>query len=446
MEQEVKKSSGPSSQPRQAPPSEDVGQTGGTLADLAIPPKGTLSREHSAAQTSSSPEASQASRTTALRLAERSFSRTTEDNSTSAHTPLFSALKKLSTALGSTACFSLTGVFNQAARGNTTDISKFPDPFLYCFIRSTVASVASYLKDRTSLQKTGLVRAFKEIGPEGRLLCGLMAANNLLWIPAFMLTDLASAVVIGGAQPFVHSIYESVRARKLPSPLKVTGLTFTACALGTIFVNQSTAAAHYPHAVWGNIAAFAASMCFVAYNTLNNHFVESAKNRAVSAADVEAAHKIPSHAERKQREEEHEVKRLEAQSLAQAQLRAVPFFSQVSSALVGLALFIPLAARGITTGGLGLAPMNTLVMGSLHGVCTAAGLYLRTHATQVNKPSIVSLIGGIQVGLTPLFGYLLFGSPVPDFAIVAGALAFCSTMTSVAEVHQTEKKKQQPPT
>jgi hypothetical protein len=33
-----------------------------------------------------------------------------------------------------------------------------------------------------------------------------MAINNLLWIPAFMLTDLASALVITGAQPFMHSI------------------------------------------------------------------------------------------------------------------------------------------------------------------------------------------------------------------------------------------------
>ena len=443
MTREVKKTKGSSVPPHEVPSAPRHRQSEGSLDDLVTPPRETISNENRTTQTNASPEASKTTRAPVLRLVEKSQTHSTENSSTKETAPLLGAIKKLSSAFSSTFCFCLTGVFNQAARGNTTDVSQFPDPFLYCLVRSTVASVASFFKERTYLQKTGIIGAFKEIGPHGRLMSGLMAANNLLWVPAFMLTDLASASVISGAQPFIHSIYESIRARKLPSPLKVTGLAFMACALSTVVLNQSNGTAHYPHAMWGNLAGFAASMCFLSYMTLNNHFVESAKNKAVSPADIEAARNIPSPAERKQREEEHESMRSQAQSAVQAQLRTVPLFSQVASAFVGLSLFIPLAATGISSGGLGLDPTNTLLMASLHGIFTAAGLYLRTHATQVNKPSIVSLVSGIQVGVTPLLGYLLFGSPVPQFAMIAGALAFCSTLTSVAEVHQIERKKQQ---
>jgi drug/metabolite transporter (DMT)-like permease len=351
-------------------------------------------------------------------------------------------IRKLGTAIGSTVCFSLTGVFNQAARGETTDISKYPDPFLYCVLRSSVASVVTYLKDRESFEKTGFRQALREIGPYGHLMCGLMAVNNLLWVGAYLLTDLASALVIAGAQPFIHSLYESVSNRKLPSLLKCAGLGFTAAALGTIVQNQSSASTDYPYAQWGNLAAFAASMCFVTYMTINNWIVESARERAVSTTDKDALQKLTSHVDAIQREQALESIRSEAQRSAQERLRAVPFFSQVASIGAGLLFFIPQAALGGFSGGFGLNPVNTLIMGTLHGICTAGGLYLRTLATQTNNPSLVSLVSGAGIGLSPLFGYLLFGITVPPFAVVAGGLALCASLTSVAEVHQTEKQRQ----
>jgi len=409
------------------------------LGDLTVPPIG-------GAPSSSHPERSHTEVVKPATSSERSPSHENNPGNLPAEptqpTLVPGAIRKLGTAIGSTVCFSFTGVFNQAARGDTTDIALYPNPFLYCTLRSTVASVATYLKDRASFQKTGLLRSFQEIGPHGQLMCGLMAINNLLWIPAFMLTDLASALVITGAQPFMHSIYESVRSGKPPSAIKLTGLGFTGAALGTVLLNQSTASTDYPYAVWGNLAVLAASLCFAGYMTINNRLVESARSRAVSSAEVERAKMISSAPERQHAEQEHETLRARAQDAAQARLRAVPFFSQVASACVGLAFFIPQVSLGGFSNGLGLNPLNTVVMGTLHGLCTAAGLYLRTRATQTNQPSTVSLIAGVQIGLTPLFGYLLFGSSVPQFAMLAGALAFCSSLTSVAEVHLAERKRQ----
>jgi drug/metabolite transporter (DMT)-like permease len=272
-------------------------------------------------------------------------------------------------------------------------------------------------------------------------MCGLMAVNNLMWVAAYLLTDLASALVIAGAQPFVHSLYESVRTRTPPSTLRCAGLGFTAAALGTILWNQSTASAQYPYAEWGNLAAFAASMCFVTYMTINNRIVESAKERAVSPQDVAALQTLGSDAEKIQRERAFESMRAEAQQVAQARLQAVPFFSQVASVAAGAACFIPGVALGLFSGGFGLNPLNTVIMGTLHGVCAAGGLYLRTLATQTNSPSLVSLVSGAGIGLSPLFGYVLFGITVPQFALVAGGFAFCASLASVAEVRRVEVQR-----
>jgi drug/metabolite transporter (DMT)-like permease len=346
------------------------------------------------------------------------------------------SINKLSTAFGSTIFYSLTGVFNQAARGNTTDPAQYPDPFLYCVLRSAVAGVVTYIKDRSFFKEKGLLRSFDNIGSSGRVMCGLMAAHNLLWIPAFMLTDLASALVIGGLQPFIHSIYESWRTQKLPSALKLTGLGFTATALSTIALNQSTSSVQYPHAVWGNLAAVGASLCFVTYMAINNRVVESARNRAVSSEHLcETAVTLS----REEKAQQLQSKITAAQAAAQAKLRAVPFFSQVASVVAGLALFVSQTSSGVFSGDFGISPINTAIMGTLHGFCTAGGLYLRTLATQTNKPSVVSLIAGVQVGLAPVFGYLLFGNTIPEFAMIAGTLALCSSLTGVAEVHYTQK-------
>ena len=357
-------------------------------------------------------------------------------------TSLINSISSLGTAIGSTACYSLTGVFNQAAKGNATELAQYPNPFIYGVLRSSVASIATYIKDRSYFKQNGLVKTCKEMGRDGYLMCGAMAANNLLWIPAFLLTDLASACVIAGAQPFAHSIYESIKARKAPSALKLTALSFTGAALASVVANQSIGAGDYPYATWGNLAAIAASCCFVAYNTINNRSIAKAKDRAVSPQMLEDINKIESTTHREEALLRANSLRNEAEGVAKARLKPVPFFSQAASAATcGIALSVPMLWGGIFSGGMGLNPLNTILMGTLHGGCTAAGLYLRTLATQTTKPSVVSLISGVQVGLTPLFGYLLFGSSVPSFAIMAGSLALCSSLISVAEVHLDGQRK-----
>jgi hypothetical protein len=137
-----------------------------------------------------------------------------------------------------------------------------------------------------------------------------------------------------------------VRSGKPPSAIKLTGLGFTGAALSTVLLNQSTASTDYPYAAWGNLAVLAASLCFAGYMTINNRLVESARSRAVSPAEVERAKLTSSAPERQHAEQEHELLRARAQDAAQAKLRAVPFFSQVASACVGLAFFIPQVSLG----------------------------------------------------------------------------------------------------
>lgn len=88
----------------------------------------------------------------------------------------------------------------------------------------------------------------------------------------------------------------------------------------------------------------------------------------------------------------------------------MPFFSQLSASLIGFGLFVPFHSGPLLSGGLGIAAATTLTMAGLQGLAAAGGLYLRTRATQTTSPLVVSLIANIQVGLTPVLGYLIFKS------------------------------------
>jgi drug/metabolite transporter (DMT)-like permease len=251
-------------------------------------------------------------------------------------------------------------------------------------------------------------------------MCLLMGANNVLWVPAFMLTDLASALVIGCSQPFVHALYDRVTTGKRHSPMEVVSLSLTAASLGSIAFNTVTTSATYPHALWGNLAAAGAMLCFCAYAIINNRTIERAKSGA--GADP--------------------VAQEQAKRTAQERMRMVPFFSQVTSSLMGFSLFIPLHAGPFLSGGLGLNAANTLTMAFLQGSFAAGALYLRTLATQSTKPLVVSLISNAQVGLTPLLGYLILGSTIPQYAIVGGLLSFAASMVTVGGEYQQRKARE----
>lgn len=336
-----------------------------------------------------------------------------ENGPGSRSTPLsrgLATVKALGTSLGSTLCYSVTSVCGQASRGTATDLAQYPNPLLYSGLRSLVASVASYVKDRKTLHEVGIKESFNALGRDGKTMALLMGLNNVLWVPAFMLTDLASALVIGCAQPFVHAIYDRVRTGKTHSRAELASLSLTGAALGSIALNTANASSSYPHTLWGNLAAGAAMLCFCAYMIINNRAVECAVQHAGPDPQAQA----------------------DAKRAASARLQTVPFFAQVSSTVMGLGLFIPFHSGTFLSGGLGLNPWNTLAIAAIHGAITAAALYLRTAATQTNKPLVVSLISNLQVGLTPTLGYLVLGSTIPQFAIIGGILSFGASMVTVA--------------
>jgi drug/metabolite transporter (DMT)-like permease len=326
-------------------------------------------------------------------------------------------VRTLGTSIGSSLCYSLTGVCNQAARGATTDVALYPNPFLYSGLRSAVATVVSYLKDQKTLREDGLKTSFQKMGPEGRTMCVLMGLNNVLWVPTFMLTDLASAIVIACSQPFVHAIYERVTTGRSHSRIETASLALSAAALVSVAVSAVTASSAYPYAIWGNLCGVAAVLCFCAYMIINNNVVQRTAQKAGPDAESQQS----------------------AKKAAQEQLRAVPFFSQLTSTAMGFGLFLPLHSGALLSGGLGLSVANTLTMAVLHGMFTAAALHLRTAATQTNKPLLVSLISNFQVGLTPALGFLLLGSTIPQFAIVAGALSFASSFIAFAGEYLKQK-------
>ncbi len=327
-----------------------------------------------------------------------------------------STMRALATSFGSTVCYSFTGVFNQAARGGVADISLYPNPLLYCGLRSGVAAIATYLKDKQIIQKAGFAKSWQTVGPEGRTMCLLMGLNNALWVPAFMLTDLASAIVISCAQPFVHALYERIKMGKSLSLSQVASLTLTGAALTSITLSASNSPHHYPHALWGNLAAAAATACYSIFGIMNNNAIERAKR---SAHGTEA--------------------QLSAQREAQERLAPVPFFSQLSASLIGFGLFVPFHSGPLLSGGLGIAAATTLTMACLQGLAAAGGLHLRARATQTTSPLVVSLIANIQVGLTPVLGYLIFKSTVPDFAILGGFFSCAASMVTIAEQYKKQK-------
>jgi hypothetical protein len=331
-------------------------------------------------------------------------------------------LKALGSSIGSALCYSFTGICNQAARGETTNPALYPNPFLYCTLRSSVATLVSYFKDRKTLHTEGLATSLHSMGREGRAMCMLMALNNVLWVPAFMLTDLASAIVIACSQPFVHAVYDRIKTGKLNSRLEMASLGLSAAALSSVAMNSLTTSIDYPHAAWGNLSGFTAMLCFSAYMIINNHTVQRAGLQAGLDIPVQQTAKLA----------------------AQEKLKTVPFFSQAASALMGLGIFIPLHSGPLLSGGFGLNATNTIFIASLHGIFTASALYLRTLATQNNKPLVVSLVSNFQVGLTPTLGYLILGSSVPKLAIIAGALSFCSSLVAVAGEYQKQKPQPGP--
>jgi drug/metabolite transporter (DMT)-like permease len=402
-------------------PNLDLDKLVGLSPDL---PKSFLQTEHRGDSTSPShpnrPETAETALERApITAATNEPARTETDARTSNASPnsLVATAKALGTSLGSTLCYSITSVCGQASRGAAVDIAQYPNPLLYSGLRSLVASVASYVKDRKTLHEVGIKESFTAMGREGRTMTLLMGLNNVLWVPAFMLTDLASALVIGCAQPFVHAIYDRVRTGKPHSGVELASLSLTGAALGSIALNTASAPSSYPYALWGNVAAAAATLCFCAYMIINNKVIEKAAHSAGTDPEAQA----------------------EAKKAASARLRTVPFFAQVSSTVLGLGLFIPFHSGPLLSGGLGLNPWNTLAMATIHGSITAAALYLRTAATQTNKPMVVSLISNLQVGLTPTLGYLLLGSTIPQFAIVGGILSFGASMVTIGGEYMRQK-------
>lgn len=287
----------------------------------------------------------------------------------------------------STFCYSTTGVMAQGASVGVPDPSLMPNPFGYSMIRSFFAGVVTF---RTA--KKGL----PQLGKRELAMAGLVGLNNTLWIPAFMYTDLASSMVIAFSSPLMHAAYEGATKRKLPSAITTLSLGVTTAALYTIYQGGQNAGT-LP--LLGNAAALGATLCLAAYRVMVGNSAQKAKDS--NDATVQQATK--------------------------EKLDALSFVSNVMSFGIG-AVTLP-----FVSGGLGVKPLRTLVLGAMHGIFGGAAIHYNTRANQQLNQVTTSLIGSFQVGLTPALGCLLWGSTIPNYALHAGLLTFAASGLAIAD-------------
>lgn len=232
----------------------------------------------------------------------------------------------------------------------------------------------------------------------------LVGVSSTLWIPAFMFTDLASSMVIAFSAPLMHAAYEGLTKRKLPSPITTLSLGATTAALYTIYQGGQHAG---ELAMLGNAAALAATLCLATYRILVGKAAQEARESNDPAV----------------------------QQATKEKLDAMSFVSNAISFGIGAAT-VPLAS-----GGLGLKPLRTLALGALHGIFGGAAIHHNTRANQQLSQVTTSLIGSLQVGLTPALGYLLWGKTVPDYALVGGLLTFAASGLAILDRWRHERKQ-----
>lgn len=294
----------------------------------------------------------------------------------------------------STFFYSTTGVLAQGASIGVPHPSLMPNPFAYGMIRSFFAGLTTFSRARNGLSKLGK----EELG-----MAALVGTSNTLWIPAFMFTDLASATVIAFSSPLMHAAYEGLTKKKIPSLITTISLGATATALYTIYQGGQHAG-KLP--MLGNACALAATLCLATYRVL----VGKAAQKARESSDPTV------------------------QQATKEKLDAVSFVSNVVSFGMGA------AALPITSGGLGINSIKTLALGAVHGVFGGAAIHYNTRANQQLSQVTTSLIGSVQVGVTPALGYLLWGSAIPEYALFAGVLTFAASGLAIVDKWRQERR------
>lgn len=304
-------------------------------------------------------------------------------------------LKECKDSILATLYYSTTGVLAQGASGGVSDLSLMPNPFAYSMARSFFAGLTTFRRAKKGLLQLGK----KELG-----MATLVGCSNTLWMPAFMFTDLASSMVIAYSAPLMHAMYEGITKKKIPSLITTLSLAATATALYTIYQGGQHAG-KLP--MLGNACALAATLCLATYRVL----VGKAAQKARESNDAGF------------------------QRATGEKLDALAFVANTMSFGIGAAI-LP-----FTSGGLGLNPVKTLAFGALQGFFGGAAIHHNTRANQQLSQVTTSLIGSFEVGLMPALGYLLWGSAIPEYALLAGALTFAASGLAIVDKWRLERQR-----